>query len=113
MMRDSAPPLVERPGLEDVVEEEDVFAVEGSPKSGWQVGSRGVSHRELLPVYLQPKPTHCGCMIIVRKYHSNRCLYSYCQTHQCSVLCLRTLVISTGCVPVRVSSVNLHMKATH
>ncbi|GAA6216184.1 diacylglycerol kinase zeta-like isoform X7 [Lates japonicus] len=36
-MRDSAPPVVERPGLEDVVEEEDVFAVEGSPKSGWQV----------------------------------------------------------------------------
>ena len=26
MMRDAAPPLVERPDLEDVVEEEDVFA---------------------------------------------------------------------------------------
>lgn len=38
MMRDSAPPVVERPGLEDVAEEEDVFAAEGS-KSMPQPGS--------------------------------------------------------------------------
>ncbi|CAK6976518.1 diacylglycerol kinase zeta-like isoform X5 [Scomber scombrus] len=33
MMRDSAPQIVERPGLEDVAEEEDVFAAEVSAKS--------------------------------------------------------------------------------
>ncbi|CAB1450374.1 unnamed protein product [Pleuronectes platessa] len=30
MMRDSAAPLLQRPGLEDVSEEEDVFAADGS-----------------------------------------------------------------------------------
>ena len=38
MMRDSAPPAVERPGLEDVAEEEDVFAAEGSSESPLQPG---------------------------------------------------------------------------
>lgn len=38
MMRDSAPPVVERPGLEDVAEEEDVFAAEGSSKSTLERG---------------------------------------------------------------------------
>lgn len=33
MMRGSAAPVVERPGLEDVAEEEDVFAAEGSSRS--------------------------------------------------------------------------------
>ena len=39
MMRDSAPPIVERPGLEDVAEEEDVFAAEVSAKCALQPGS--------------------------------------------------------------------------
>lgn len=40
MMRDSAPPVVvERPGLEDVAEEEDVFVGEGSSKSTLEPGS--------------------------------------------------------------------------
>lgn len=33
MMRDSTPAVVERPGLEDVAEEEDPFAAEGRSKS--------------------------------------------------------------------------------
>lgn len=39
MMTDSAPPVVERPGLEDVAEEEDVFAGEVSAKSTRLPGS--------------------------------------------------------------------------
>eukprot|EP00064_Thunnus_orientalis_P011786 superscaffoldBa00001740_g11818 len=39
MMRDSVPPAVERPGLEDVAEEEDVFAAEVIAKSSLLPGS--------------------------------------------------------------------------
>lgn len=39
MMRDSAPPVVQRPGLEDVAEEEDVFGGEESAKSPLEPGS--------------------------------------------------------------------------
>ncbi|KAJ4924384.1 hypothetical protein JOQ06_000624 [Pogonophryne albipinna] len=55
MMRDSGPPAVERPGLEDVEEEEDVFAAEGSSESPLQPGGicQGAIEKEV-------KRTHVG-----------------------------------------------------
>ncbi|KAF3857488.1 hypothetical protein F7725_009347 [Dissostichus mawsoni] len=55
MMRDSSPPAVERPGLEDVAEEEDVFAAEGSSESPLQPGRicQGAREKEV-------KRTHVG-----------------------------------------------------
>ncbi|KAM7375415.1 hypothetical protein PAMA_014495 [Pampus argenteus] len=46
MMRDSTPPAVERPGLEDVAEEEDVFAAELSAKSTLLPGCDQLPTRE-------------------------------------------------------------------
>lgn len=45
MMRDSSPPAAERPGLQDVAEEEDVFAAEGSSKSTLELRGCKVSVR--------------------------------------------------------------------
>ncbi|XP_063734177.1 LOW QUALITY PROTEIN: diacylglycerol kinase zeta-like [Eleginops maclovinus] len=54
MMRDSAPPAVERPGLEDVAEEEDVFAAEGSSESPLQTGSlQGATEKEVKGTHVE------------------------------------------------------------